>query len=72
MSDMSLHHDLYGEATGRRHREAEEWTRSRALQRDARSARARSVRPSSRRMRALAVATPMVAVLTLLAMGVTG
>jgi hypothetical protein len=65
-------HDIYSEATDRRHRDAEDWTRSRSLQREAHSARTRLVRPSNRRMRFVAVASPMVALLVLLTTGVPG
>ena len=65
MSDMQFHHDISGEAHHRRNREADEWVRSRSLQRDARSARERLSAPSGRRMRLLAVASPMVALLAL-------
>lgn len=60
MSDTHNHHDLYREATSRRHREAEDWARSRALQRDARAARSGMVKVPSRRMRLVAVTSPMV------------
>jgi hypothetical protein len=66
---MHLHHDLYREATDRRHRDTEEWTRSRSLQRDARLARERHVAPSRRRMRLMVVASPMVAILALVLAG---
>jgi len=69
MSDMQFHHDINGEALHRRHREADEWVRSRSLQRDARSARDRLAAPSSRRLRVMAVASPMVALLALAVAG---
>ena len=69
MSDMQFHHDISGEAHHRRNRAADEWVRSRSLQRDARSARERLTAPTGRRMRVMAVASPMVA---LLAMAVAG
>jgi hypothetical protein len=71
MNQMPFH-DIYTEATDRRHRDAEDRTRSRSLQRDAHSARGRIVRPSSRRMRFMAVASPMVALMALLTAGVLG
>lgn len=67
MSDLHLHHDLYREASGRRHREAEEWARSRSLQRDARSARSRIVPEDSGRVRLVTVLSPMVALAILIA-----
>jgi hypothetical protein len=69
MSDLHLHQDLYREAGGRRHREAEAWVRSRSLQRDARTARSRRVAGNPQRTRLVAVLSPMV-VLVVLAAGV--
>lgn len=70
MSDLHLHHDLYREAAGRRHREAEEWVRSRSLGRDARSARSRIVATDDRRIRLAAVLSPMVVLALLVVSGV--
>lgn len=72
MSDLHLHHDLYREASGRRHREAEEWARSRSLRADARSARARTVAHDGRRVRLVAVLSPMVALALLIVGGIIG
>ena len=72
MSDMHLHHDLGREASGRRHREADALVRSRALQRQARARRARIVPQPSRRMRLVAVASPMVVLAALMGAGAIG
>ena len=72
MSDMHLHHDLGREASGRRHREAEALVRSRALQREARVRRSRNLPQPSRRMRLVAVASPMVALAALIGVGAIG
>lgn len=71
MSQMQFH-DMYREATDRRHRDAEDWARSRSLRRDAHSARAHFSQRPNGRMRVMAVASPMVALLALLATGVLG
>jgi hypothetical protein len=60
MGDMHLHHDLYREATGRRDRDAEQWARSKSLERDARSARARLVGRAGPRTRFTLVLSPLV------------
>jgi hypothetical protein len=63
MSDLSLNHDLYGEANSRRHHEAEAMVRSRSHQRaarSARSARSRLIGARDRRVRVMAVAAPTV------------
>ena len=70
MSDMSLNHDLYGEASGRRHSEAEALVRSRSHQRAAKSARSRLFPASTRRVRVMAVAAPTIALMVGLVSGV--
>jgi hypothetical protein len=71
MNQMQLH-DMYNEATDRRHRDAEEWARSRSLRRDASSAKSRSRKAPSRRMRLVAVASPMALLGALLASSAIG
>jgi len=70
MREMSQSHDLYGEASDRRHREVEALVRSRSHQRAARSASCQALPASTRRVRVIAVVAPAVALVVALASGV--
>ena len=72
MSDYSLSHDLYGEATSRRHREADALVRSRSHHRAALSARCRLRGANTRRVRVMVVAAPTVALIVALATALIG